>query len=71
MEHLLECPNCHRTANGAGNGAGNGMRRAERCAVCGSRLIMSMREKEAEVRERLYGHPMTRPRQRDPGQKAL
>lgn len=67
MEHLLECPNCHRTANGASNGA----RRIERCPVCGSRLSMSMREKEAEVRERLYGHPVTRPRERDPGQKAL
>jgi DNA-directed RNA polymerase subunit RPC12/RpoP len=69
MEHLLECPNCHRTANGESNGA------RQRCPVCGSRLIMSMREKEAEVRERLYGHPITRPvtwpRERDPSQKAL
>ncbi len=48
---LSECPNCQRTFIGAASPAGPG-----RCRSCGTPLILaSGAEKEAEVRERLYG----------------
>lgn len=52
MTHQLsECPNCRRTFVGDA-----GSRRAPgRCRICGTPLHDGCSEKEAEVRDRLYG----------------
>lgn len=54
MSHqLAECPNCRRTFIG---GADRRLGRAPgRCRVCGTPLTVTGVEKEAEVRDRLYG----------------
>lgn len=53
MSHQLsECPNCGRTFIGDKRrlGAAPG-----RCRVCGTQLTSTGAEREAEVRDRLYG----------------
>jgi hypothetical protein len=50
MSHQLsECPNCRRTYVG-GPGSAPG-----RCRICGTPLFVTGPEKEAEIRDRLYG----------------
>lgn len=51
MSQPSECPKCGRTF---GNGADLPPGR-RRCEVCGTPLVVTGREKEAEVRDRLYG----------------
>ncbi len=53
MAQLSECPNCRRTFIGV---ADRRLGRAPgRCRVCGTPLTVAAGEKEAEVRDRLYG----------------
>jgi hypothetical protein len=51
MSQPLECPKCRRTFAADGESP----ERARRCGVCGIPLVLTGREKEAEVRDRLYG----------------
>jgi hypothetical protein len=53
MSQPSECPKCRRTFVTSADGPpGRGPRR---CEVCGTPLVVTGREKEAEVRDRLYG----------------
>ncbi|HWM64490.1 MAG TPA: hypothetical protein VNP96_10950 [Solirubrobacterales bacterium] len=51
MSQPSECPKCRRIfVIGADRLSG-----PRRCEVCGTLLVVTGREKEAEVRDRLYG----------------
>jgi len=52
MSQPSECPKCGRTFVVGADPPGHGPRR---CEVCGTPLVITGREKEAEVRDRLYG----------------
>jgi hypothetical protein len=51
---LSECPNCRRTF--IARSRRPWPQDPGRCGACGTPLVSSPGEKEAEVRERLYGH---------------
>jgi hypothetical protein len=60
MSQSLECPRCHLQAEAR---PGLGLK-SQRCAACGTTMVLTSTPREADVRRYLYRHrllPLPRP----------